>query len=241
MLTARQEKLLKFVIQEFIETAEAVGSLTLGEKYDLEISPATIRNELAELCKLGLLDKTHASSGRVPTTRALKWFLKNTDDLEEKLDAIRIANIKEHLFQNRFNIDRLLLKAVNMLSELTNNTAVALFNNRKFTAGLASFTKQPEFNDMDDLAKVLEFIEDYDFLFDLFSKYSGKKTIQVLIGEETGIKDLEQTAVAFSNIRLHGNDYGYLGVIGPNRMRYQRVLPSLRYVSESIEDIVEGW
>lgn len=74
MLTARQRLLLKLIVEEFINTAQAVGSLSISDKYGLDVSPATIRNEMAHLADLGLVDKNHASSGRVPTASAIKWF-----------------------------------------------------------------------------------------------------------------------------------------------------------------------
>jgi heat-inducible transcriptional repressor len=69
-LTARQIQILKSLIDEYIETAEPVGSGALDKKYNLGISPATIRNEMVTLTKFGFLKQPHTSSGRVPTPKA---------------------------------------------------------------------------------------------------------------------------------------------------------------------------
>ena len=76
-LTDRQIKILKAIIEEYIETAEAVGSQTLDKKYGLGVSPATIRNEMVRLTANGFLKQPHASAGRVPTPMALKFYIQN--------------------------------------------------------------------------------------------------------------------------------------------------------------------
>jgi heat-inducible transcriptional repressor len=74
MITERQEKLLDFLIREYISTAEPVGSLALKKISDLDVSAATIRNDLQELAKQGFIDQPHTSAGRIPTKKAYKHF-----------------------------------------------------------------------------------------------------------------------------------------------------------------------
>jgi transcriptional regulator of heat shock response len=241
MLTARQRLLLKSIIQEFIETAQAVGSLNLSDKYDLDVSPATIRNEMARLAELGLLDKTHSSAGRVPTSRALKWFLEESLEQFEDVDVIAGAAIREELFQRRFNPDKLLQEAVSSLARLTGNTALALLNSRRYISGISRFLDQPEYQDIQRLKRILVILEDYRAFSDLFTKYNDLSDVKVLIGEETEIDEFTESAVAFAPIRLHGRDRGYISVVGPNRMNYARVIPALKYVVHSVESVVEGW
>ncbi len=241
MLTARQRNLLKIIIEEFIQTAEAVGSLDLGDKYDLEVSPATIRNEMATLSKEGLLEKLHASSGRVPTTKAIKWFLREALSDFEELEVSRTARIKEELFQKRFSTDKLLMQAVTSLSDLTGNTALAMLDGRRFTSGISRFIDQPEYQDVERLKKILSVMEDYQAFSELFSRYSSDEDIRVLVGEETGIDSFVDSAVAFAGIKIFGRDKGYLAVIGPNRMNYARVIPAVKYIVRTIQDVVKGW
>lgn len=240
MLSDRQEKLLVSIIEEFIKTAQAVGSLNISEKYGLEVSPATIRNEMAKLSELGLLEKTHASSGRVPTARALKWFLEEIKDDLESINVYKATDVREKLFQIRFNTDKLLSKAVNLLAELTGNTAVAVLAGRRFTAGVSQFLNEPEYQNLQRLQKIITVLEDYNSLTELFSLYEGED-IEILIGEETGIDELSESAVAFSIIQLHGQSRGYIGVVGPNRMDYRKVIPAIKYIVATIEESVSGW
>lgn len=241
MLTNRQEKLLKSIIEEFMDTASAVGSMNVKDKYKLDVSPATIRNEMSKLSELGLLEKSHASSGRIPTSSAFKWFLDEISDELDQIDVLHSSTLREALFQKRFDADRLLNEAVTALADMTGNTAIAVINGKRYTSGLHGFLDQPEYkDDLDRLKRILQVMEDYNQLVEMFANYSGKE-VKVLLGEETGIDDFSESAVAFAKLYLHGGNEGYIGVIGPNRMKYRKVIPALKYIAKNVQDVVEGW
>ena len=84
MLTERQEQLLNFLIKEYINTAEPVGSLALKKVCDLDISGATIRNDLQVLTKEGFIEQPHTSAGRVPTKKAYKYFSEKIEKEKQK-------------------------------------------------------------------------------------------------------------------------------------------------------------
>lgn len=84
MLTERQEKLLGFLIREYISTAEPVSSLALKKVTDLDVCGATIRNDLQELTKQGFIDQPHTSAGRVPTRKAYKYFAEKLEERRQK-------------------------------------------------------------------------------------------------------------------------------------------------------------
>ena len=77
MLTKRQELILKTIIQDFTKTHEPVGSKTVMNQLSIKVSSATIRNEMAVLEEHGLIEKTHSSSGRVPSTEGYRYYLDN--------------------------------------------------------------------------------------------------------------------------------------------------------------------
>jgi transcriptional regulator of heat shock response len=241
-LSKRQQSLLKAIINEFIDTAQAVGSLGLSEKYSLDVSPATIRNEMAILNRLGLIDKTHASSGRVPTATALRWFLNESAREEyEHLDSVIAAHIRERLFQRRFNLDKLLSQAVLDLHELTNYLAVAMAGGHQFMAGISSMLDLPEYQDLTRLRSLLGMIEDYQSLLNMLNKHNMSQEVQVIFADETDHYRNTNTAFAFTRVVLHNNQSVYLGVIGPYRMNYARVIPALTYVVSNLEDVSAGW
>jgi len=81
-ITARQTQILKSIVDEYIETAEPVGSEALDKKYNLGVSPATIRSEMASLTKAGFLRQPHTSAGRIPGPKAMKFYVEQL--MEEK-------------------------------------------------------------------------------------------------------------------------------------------------------------
>ena len=94
MLDNRKKKILQAIVEEYIETAEPVSSKAITKEHDLNLSSATIRNEMAELEKSGLLDKMHTSSGRVPSAEGYRYYvdeLLNTNSMsKEEIKYIKV-------------------------------------------------------------------------------------------------------------------------------------------------------
>src|SRR3989304_728734 len=109
-LSARQIQILKLLIDEYIETAEPVGSETLDKKFNLGISPATIRNEMAELIKKGFLKQIHTSSGRVPTPKAMKLYVDQLM-VEKQMSLADEVKAREDVWDARGDMDSLLEEA----------------------------------------------------------------------------------------------------------------------------------
>lgn len=98
-LGGRQQELFEIVVEEFIKSARPVGSEFLAENYDLEVSPATIRNDLAHLEELGLLAKPHTSGGRIPTSRGWHFFVEEVrePDVFSKEEMARLNSLANEL------------------------------------------------------------------------------------------------------------------------------------------------
>lgn len=84
MITDRQEKILNFLVKEYIENAEPVSSKLLKKSADLAVSEATIRNELQDLTEKGFVAQPHTSAGRVPTQKAYKYFAEKLEEERQK-------------------------------------------------------------------------------------------------------------------------------------------------------------
>jgi len=123
-LAERQIKILKSIIDEYIATALPVGSNTLEKKYNLGISPATIRNEMVQLTKDGYLKKVHSSSGRMPTPRALRFYVNNLMKAQEMSLADEVA-VKEKVWDHRHEPDKLLRDMTRELAQRTKELAIA--------------------------------------------------------------------------------------------------------------------
>lgn len=129
-LTERQLNILKAIVKDYVETAEAVGSRTISKKYDFGISAATIRNEMSDLEDMGYLVQPHTSAGRIPTKKGYMLYvdsLMGNRELEE--------NEKEMLrkcVENNFNrVDNLLDELSKILSSITNYTTVAVYDRNR--------------------------------------------------------------------------------------------------------------
>ena len=125
MLDERKRKILKEIVDEYIETAEPVSSAIIVEKYEPNISSATVRNAMADLEKEGYLEKTHTSSGRVPSAKGYRLYV---DELL-KYDNISLEEIKyiQEKLENKANgIEELTKIATTTLSEITHYTTVSI-------------------------------------------------------------------------------------------------------------------
>ncbi len=122
MLTERQKNVLKLIVEEFVRTAEPVGSRTLSKR--LEFSPATIRNDMADLEEAGYLEKTHSSSGRVPSEKGYHYYVETL--MQEGIETDIDMTLIDDLFDKDMNRDETIQRAMNLLSQLTNYTSLAL-------------------------------------------------------------------------------------------------------------------
>ncbi|MBR3841374.1 MAG: heat-inducible transcription repressor HrcA [Erysipelotrichales bacterium] len=124
MLSERQLTVFKCIVDEFIKTAEPVGSKTLIEVYDLPYSSATIRNDMAELENLGYLEKPHTSAGRVPSSKGYKFYVDNL--MESKLDEESKKALQTIFDERNMEIDDVIKKCCEILSQMTNLTTMVL-------------------------------------------------------------------------------------------------------------------
>ena len=127
MLNERKKKILQIIIEDYISSAEAVGSRTIARKYDLGLSPATIRNEMSDLELLGYLEQPHTSAGRIPSAQAYRFYV---DALIEPgtLTDNDMALIDGWYNERRRNIDDIFQSTAKILSRMTQNVSMVLTN-----------------------------------------------------------------------------------------------------------------
>lgn len=124
VLTNRQINIFKTIVDEFTKTAEPVGSKTLLDLLDFSCSSATIRNEMAALEELGLLEKTHTSSGRIPSSKGYRYYVENL--MERYLDE-EMKNSLQMVFNERhYSMDEIVKRSCDILSQMTKLTSVVL-------------------------------------------------------------------------------------------------------------------
>lgn len=240
-LTQRQIEILKAIIEEYIETAEAVGSETLEKKRNLSSSPATIRNEMVRLQEYGLIKKPHSSAGRVPTPAGMKLYVREIMR-EKELSVVEEVALKEGVWDHRALQGRFLKEATRSLAEKTKSLAVATsIDGDIYCAGYANILDMPEFFDIDLTRNLLAAIDDYQCILDLFHSGAADEDIHVLLGEELGARLRGPYGFVFTHYNTPQNLRGEIGVIGPVRLNYTQVVPTVRYFGVLIEEIAKNW
>lgn len=239
-LNNRQIQILKYIVEEFTETAQPVGSETLDKKYNLGISPATIRNEMVQLTKKGFLKQPHTSAGRTPSPMAIKFYVKELMK-EKELSVSEEVAVKGRVWDHRFKMNTLLREATRCLSEKTGTISIAATDDKLiYHAGYANILDIPEFFDIDVTRSVLSLLDETQTLLDIFNKATGDDPIHILVGEELGHQYFEPVGMVFTDFKV-GKRTGSLGIIGPSRLNYPYVVPMVRYLGNLINEIAQDW
>lgn len=123
-LSDRKLKILEAIITDYIETAEPIGSRTIAKKYDLGISPATIRNEMSDLEEMGLIEQPHTSAGRIPSDKGYRLYVDNMMQSSSGLSGSQAEYLAKAINYNVTKIEYLMQQTAKAISMLTNYTAV---------------------------------------------------------------------------------------------------------------------
>lgn len=240
-LTQRQIEILKAIIEEYIETAEAVGSETLEKKRNLSASPATIRNEMVRLQEYGLIKKTHSSAGRVPTPAGMKLYVRELMR-EKELSVVEEVALKEKVWDHRARQQSFLHEATRSLADKTKALAIATSTDGDiYCSGYANILDMPEFFDIDITRTLLSAVDDSKCLLDLLHSGAADEDIHILLGEELGNRLSGPYGFVFTHYEVPGQLGGEIGVLGPVRLNYTQVVPTVRYFGDLIEEIAKNW
>lgn len=221
-MESRQEQLLKLVIENYIKTAEPIGSKFLAELGELGVSGATIRNELSELEKAGYLTHPHTSAGRIPTEQGYKYYVETI--LKEREEAKSPSEINEKINAARD------LKELGKQSAAESQTAIIVtIGDNVYYTGTSYLYAQPEFEDMNHTVQVSEIFDHFEdhipHLFELVA--DGQE--RVFIGSENPF------GAEVSAIVVKLNDDVLFTLLGPMRMDYKRNIELI----ECIQNIIE--
>jgi heat-inducible transcriptional repressor len=228
---SRKEAILEAIVQEYIESGQPVGSLGLVSKYHFPYSTATVRAEMAELERMGFLHQPHTSAGRIPSESGYRYFVKMISD-EFRLLGRESVVAQKRLAAMRGNYERQLETASGVISELTRNMGFAGFPGEVFSQGLSYLFSQPEFLNPHQVVRAAELI---DNLSHLFSEIPSGIGTRVFIGSESPISKSSGCSIIVSELETpYGR--GYLGVLGPMRMAYNRNLSVIKEVKEILEE-----
>ena len=333
MLDDRKKKVLQAIVEEYINTAEPVSSNALTNNEELQYSSATIRNEMADLEKAGYLEKTHTSSGRIPSEKGYRYYVDEllkddnismeeikyiSDKLETKVNEIedltkiatttiseithyttvtigpntdeqKIENIKFVLLSPRMMMAVILTdnglvketiikfdeditdKQVETINYMFNQKLKGqplqiidvpleeyLINEMKYSVkvikpiieqikkvisedrqvyleGANKAFDLPEFNSLAVAKNFVNIIDEKDLMTDILN--SGfAKDINVYIGDENEKEELKDFSVITFKHKVGDKDMGTIGIIGPKRMDYSKVISVMKYINKKLKD-----
>ena len=333
MLDERKKQILQAIIEEYINSAEPVSSNAILHHYGLECSSATIRNEMSELEKNGFLDKTHTSSGRVPSAKGYRYYVDElvkddnisleeikyiSDKLEIKINEIEdltkitantiseithyttvsigpktntqtIEEIKfvllgtrmmmaviltdsglvketiikfdedvtekqvqnmNYIFNNKLKnqpidtIDRPLEEylydemtySINVIKPIVEQIKKVLSDEKIYLEGTNKSFDLPEFNSLEVAKNFVNVLDTKELMTDMLN--SGfAEDINVYIGEENKQEELKDFSVVTFKHKMNGKDVGTIGIIGPKRMDYSKVISVMKYINRKMNGI----
>jgi len=339
-LDDRKLKILQAVIKNYLETGEPVGSRTISKFTDLNLSSATIRNEMADLEELGYIVQPHTSAGRIPTDKGYRLYVDTM--MQEKVDEVN--NMRDVLIEKADKMENLLQQVAKLLAMNTNyatmvttpkyrsrkikfiqltevdeyqvlavivlegnivknkmfTSAVALQKEetlklnlalntflqgldieeiniglvqklksqvgdyanlvteildavaqalneegdvRVYTSGATNILKYPELSDMSKAREILTTLENKEELTQ-FVENNGhpvdKKSIQVYIGDENQVDSMKDCSVVTATYEIEEGIYGKVGIIGPKRMDYEKVVGTLQSMMSQLDDVFKN-
>ena len=332
LLEERKKRVLQAIVEEYIKTAEPVSSGAIMNLEGLEYSSATIRNEMAELEKMGYIEKTHTSSGRVPSAKGYRYYVDElsednkitvdeidyiskkletkVNELEEitqiasstiseithyttvtigpNTDVQKIENIKfvllsprmmmaviltntgmvketiikfdedisekqvgtlSYMFNNKLKgepiskIDRPLEKylvdemkySVNLIKPIIEQMKKVVEEEKVHLEGAKQLFELPEFNSLEVAKNFVNILDEKELMADMLNT-GITKDINVYIGEENEKDELKDFSIVTFKHRIGNKDLGTIGIIGPKRMDYAKVISVMKYISKKLND-----
>ncbi len=230
-ITNRQKELLQIIIEKYIKVAKPVASEYLAESFGGEVSPATVRNEMAELTKQGYLSQPHISSGRIPCAKGFEYYvgkLLARRDLSI-VDKKALVKIKQDSGTSETLIKQI-AKQIAVLAKAL--SIVALSREQFYYTGLTYLFSQPEFSQSDIICDVSRVVDHLDGIMPELFESTGEKT-EILIGKENPFSEFCGAIVGRCHLP-NRTDYSLIGLLGPVRMDYGRGVALVDYAKEML-------
>ena len=315
-LDDRKQTILKVIISNYLETGEPVGSRTISKLSDLNLSSATIRNEMADLEELGYLIQPHTSAGRIPTDKGYRFYvdkvmsekeesqrkegalLERVDKLEallmqvakvlayntqyatmvELVAVIVVGNniaknqlikvsrplsneevLKFNILLNTFlqgiSVDQINIELMHTMkkeageySDILESIFEGIVDAVKeaeemkiYTSGASNILRFQELGDVSKATALLETFEEQTGLNQLadetLKSEDGEHNIQIYIGDEAPVQNMKDCSIITSTYQLPEGAKGTIGIIGPKRMDYRKVVSTLKTLTDELDTI----
>ena len=245
-ITPRQTQILVAIIEQYAEVASPVGSVTLAKLFN--VSSATIRSEMAKLEDLGLITQPHTSAGRIPTDKGYRFYvnrltarsegedeqiLLNANNSKDSLRGFRAISSRVSAQNDR--ADHAIRSAVDSLVELTGNLGLATIGDQLYINGIYNLFSQPEFESGEAVQSVAQLL---DNLEPWLREVTPNEPLNVYIGSENPIGKSSGASLIISKFESPFSENSYIGVLGPTRQNYGKVVRLVQKTGEFLEEIL---
>ncbi len=338
-LNARKRMILKAIIETHVRDGEPVGSKYLVNNQQIALSSATIRNEMAELERMGYLEQPHTSAGRIPSENGYRFYV-NSLMQRYSMSQNELARMNQLVKSRLAEVDKLLETASRLAAALTNYTSIAVKPSRKSDvikqikpvylstemlmliivmgddtvrtvqlhaevtltpdmlqrlefilnsrlsglradqitmplvieiersfgegdslvgpiiksicecaggddegevrlSGVDHLLGYPEYSeDMDKFRNLLYVLENKSNIMKLVTESGDGDGSQIVIGSETGVEEMKNSSIVFRKIKSGGRVIGAIGILGPSRMDYSKVVSTIEYIADNISELI---
>jgi transcriptional regulator of heat shock response len=233
-MNPRQQELLNEIIVRYTDTAQPVSSLQVAGAGNFDVSPATIRNDMASLEDEGYIMQPHTSSGRVPTEKGYRHFIQHS--LQQRQLAARQRQVLDEVAAARAQYHNALKELAKTMATMSSSASFfSTAPHETYVTGLGNVLSQPEFSEQGLAQQLAASVDRFD---DLIDNFGLKETEQVaiLIGSENPLNPNCATLVVRYK-SPHGQ--GIVGLLGPVRMDYARNAAILRHAQQLIHLLVD--
>jgi len=235
-MTDRQIAILATIIEQYAEIAAPVGSVTLAKLFG--VSSATIRSEMVRLEEMGFIAQPHTSSGRIPTDQGYRFYVNTLT--EAQINEVPQLDRSARAIDARVNThgdraDRAIRSAVDSLVDLTQNLGLATIGDELYMSGMGNLFSQPEFmsgTHAQAVARLLDNLEPW------LREAAPNEPLNVYIGAENPIGKTSGATLIISRFRSPYSDRSYIGVLGPTRQSYGRVMRLVRHTGAMLEEVL---
>lgn len=232
-MTTRQEQILSAIVEQYAEVASPVGSSLLAKLFN--VSSATIRAEMGELERLGLISQPHTSAGRVPTDKGYRFYVNNLNESQPSLAESRGERALAARVSSGSVPERTIRNAVDTLVELTSNLGLATIGSQLYMSGLSNLFGQPEFMQAGQVQQVASLL---DNLEPWLREAAPNEPLSVYIGSENPIGRSAGASLIISRFRSPYSDRSYIGVLGPTRQSYRDVMMLVSHAGRTLEEVL---
>ncbi|MEW6102095.1 MAG: hypothetical protein AB1481_07395 [Candidatus Omnitrophota bacterium] len=237
---SRRRQVLNAAINRYIQNGAAVSSEEMARDFDL--SPATIRNVFAELEEGGYLTHPYTSGGRIPTVKGYRYYV---DFLSKQLELMQgeKEKIAGEYRKEMMRLEDALEETSEIISRLTHYTGIVSFlewQDKFFYKGISQILEYREFHDFENIRLLFKVIEEKQTLLEIINRDFEEK-VKVYIGSELDCPEMQNCSLVVSSYSRRSKPSGKLAVLGPVRMEYKHIIPTLDYISDVLSTVLDNF